>query len=113
MGLPNINITCHTLAKALAAHGGKGTLAVILKDTAAGEYTLYSAADIPASLSDANKTYLSRAFLGTVTGPEKPSRMRTGSVSLSMMRTWPFSAWPSTKPETPIKFATKVLAGRV
>ena len=49
----------------------------------------------------------------TVTGPEKPSRMRTGSVNLSMMRTCPFSAWPSTKPETPMKFATKVLAGRV
>lgn len=89
MGLPNINITFHTLAKALAAHGGKGTLAVILKDTTAGEYTLYSAADIPASLSDANKTYLSRAFLGNVTGPEKVlCKVLTSSAAISTGLSW-------------------------
>lgn len=89
MGLPNINITFHTLAKALAAHGGKGTLAVILKDATAGEYTLYSAADIPDGLTDANKAYLSRAFLGNVTGPEKVlCKVLTSSAAISTGLSW-------------------------
>ena len=89
MGLPNINITFYTLAKALATHGGKGTLAVILKDTTAGEYTLYSAADIPSSLTDANKKYLSRAFLGNVTGPDKVlCKVLTSSGTISTGLTW-------------------------
>ncbi len=72
MGLPNINITFYTLAKAAAAHGGKGVLCVLLEDTAAtGEYVIHSAADIPTGLSAANRTYLERGLTGNATAPEK------------------------------------------
>lgn len=71
MGLPNINITFYTLARALVTHGGKGVLCVILEDTTGGEHTIYSESDIPSTLSAANKTYLKRALIGNVTAPEK------------------------------------------
>ena len=71
MGLPNINITFYTLARALVTHGGKGVLCAILEDTTGGEHTIYSESDIPSTLSAANKTYLNRALIGNVTAPEK------------------------------------------
>ncbi len=72
MGLPNINITFTTLAQTVFQRGSKGTLCMILKDTAgAGEYTILSSADIPAGISADNKAAVERALLGNVTAPDK------------------------------------------
>lgn len=72
MGLPNINITFTTLAKALFQRGSKGTICMILKDSAGtGEYTILSAGDIPSGLSADNKAAIERALTGNVTAPEK------------------------------------------
>ena len=72
MGLPNINITFTTLAQTVFQRGSKGTLCMLLKDTAGtGEYVILSAADIPAGISADNKAVIERAMTGNVTAPEK------------------------------------------
>lgn len=72
MGLPNINITFTTLARAMFQRGSKGTLCIILQDsTGSGEYTVLSKEDIPSEISQDNKDAVERALTGNVTTPEK------------------------------------------
>lgn len=72
MGLPNINITFTSAARNAVTRSQKGVVAVILKDTSAGgAHPLTSASQIPAALSESNKTYLRQAFVGYVTPPRK------------------------------------------
>lgn len=67
MGLPNLEITFRTRGASFIQRSEKGTLAVILKDSKSlGAHTLYSITDIPQDLTDKNKEYLERAFLGYV-----------------------------------------------
>lgn len=72
MGLPNINITFTTLARSLFQRGSKGTICMILKDSAGnGEYTILSASDIPAGISADNKAVIERALIGNEFPPDK------------------------------------------
>lgn len=72
MGLPNINITFSTLAETVSLRGSKGTVALILSDTAgAGSYTITGKEDIPAALSADNKSCVLRALVGGENPPDK------------------------------------------
>lgn len=72
MGQPNINITFSTLARTLFQRGSKGTIAMILKDSAGeGEYTIFSQADIPQALSADSRDAIQRALIGNEFPPEK------------------------------------------
>lgn len=72
MGLPNINITFSTLAKTVSLRGSKGTVALILRDTAgAGEYVVAGEGDIPGAISGDNKDCVLRAMAGNVTPPDR------------------------------------------
>lgn len=67
--MPKITITFLNAAETLVSRSARGTVAVILRDAAAsGAAELRSAAEIPAALTAANKTYLQQAFLGSVSG---------------------------------------------
>ena len=73
--IPTLNITFKQAAKKTAAKLTRGTVAVIVKDTAqalAGTVAEVSTvADIPAALSADNKKYIERALIG---GDQKPKR---------------------------------------
>ena len=72
MGLPNINITFTTLAKAAFQRGDKGTICMILRDNdGQGTYEISQTADIPEKLSGDNRKALSLALIGGVTAPDK------------------------------------------
>ena len=72
MGLPNINIMFRTQASDVIERSQKGTVGMILKDTAAtGGYEIADATQIPVGLSAENKQYIERAFLGYVNKPQK------------------------------------------
>ena len=75
MAIPTLNITFRQAAKKTAAKLTRGTVAVIVKDTAqalAGTVAEVSTvADIPAALSADNKKYIERALIG---GDQKPKR---------------------------------------
>lgn len=71
MGLPSIDITFKTSAATTIAMGDKGTVALILKDSAAaGAHRLTAVSQIPAALSADNKAYVQRAFIGYVNPPK-------------------------------------------
>ncbi len=73
MGAPNINIIFSHAAEDVAALSARGTVALLVKDTAeTGGHVLRSVKDIPAGLSQENRDYIARAFDGYV---EKPSRV--------------------------------------
>jgi len=71
MSLPNINITFTTLAETALIRGDKGTVLLILRDTKAGEYTVYTRADIPAALSQDSQDAIARALTGGENPPDK------------------------------------------
>lgn len=72
MGLPNINIIFRTQASDVIERSQKGTVGVILKDTAdAGGHEITEASQIPAGLNAKNKGYIERAFVGYVSKPQK------------------------------------------
>lgn len=74
--IPTLNITFKQAAKKTAAKLTRGTVAVIVKDTAqalAGTVAEVSTVDdIPAALSADNKKYVERALIG---GAQKPKRV--------------------------------------
>lgn len=71
MGLPSIDISFKTAAYAAITMGDKGYLGLIVRDTkAAGSHKLARAAQIPDTLSAANKAYIQRAFMGYVNPPK-------------------------------------------
>lgn len=67
MPLPSVNIIFQSKAIAAIERGTVGILALVLKDAVANltEYKLQDVADIPDTLSAANKEYLEHAFMGT------------------------------------------------
>ena len=72
MPLPSINIAFRAAASDAIRRSQKGVVALIVKDAAAsGGLTLTSSAEIPAALTEANRTYLARAFLGNVSAPRR------------------------------------------
>lgn len=71
MGLPSIDITFQTAAKVTIAMGDKGYVGLIVRDTQeAGAHYLTRASKIPSTLTEDNKAYIERAFLGYVNPPK-------------------------------------------
>lgn len=65
MGLPSIDITFQTAAQATIAMGDKGYVGVIVRDTTqTGAHYLPRVGKIPEELSEENRAYLTRTFLG-------------------------------------------------
>lgn len=73
-GMPSINIKFTELAASAVARGDRGIIAMILKESsvpATNPIVLNSMADIPGTLSTANKTQLKFALTGYVNAPKK------------------------------------------
>ena len=71
MGLPSIDITFQTAAQATIAMGDKGYVGVIVRDTTqTGAHYLPRVGKIPEELSEENRAYLTRAFLGYINPPK-------------------------------------------
>lgn len=71
MGLPSIDITFQTAAQVTIAMGDKGYVGLIVRDTQeAGAHYLTRASKIPSTLTEDNKAYIERAFLGYVNPPK-------------------------------------------
>ncbi len=69
-GLPEININFIEAARTGIAMGDRGIVAVIIKGAGApGMYKLTGPEQIPATWSEANREYITNAFLGNVTRP--------------------------------------------
>ena len=71
MGLPNIVVNFKEQASTFIRRSQKGTIAIILRDSTPGNYTLYSKTEIPSGLSAANKAFIERAFIGNENEPKK------------------------------------------
>ncbi len=79
MGVPKLNITFHAAAEKTARKITRGTVALILSETASSGnsgaldklHELKGENDIPAALSDENKAYIRRTFVGGVYKPAK------------------------------------------
>lgn len=79
MGVPKLNITFHAAAEKTARKLTRGTVALIMSETASSDnpsvldklHELKGEDDIPAALSDENKAYIKRAFVGGAYKPEK------------------------------------------
>lgn len=72
MPLPNINLTFRSTAASAVVRGARGIVALIMKDsTNNGFKEILSAADIPATLSTANKDAINFALIGGVRPPLK------------------------------------------
>lgn len=69
---PSIHVTFTELGISAINRGSKGTVAVILRDSAEVDpVALTQASQIPATLGADNQAYLQRAFLGYVNPPKK------------------------------------------
>lgn len=73
MGAPSINIAFIEKAESVIQRGERGVLGMLLVDTvdAPQTFTVYTAADIPSTLSANNQLQLNFALRGYVTGPKK------------------------------------------
>lgn len=72
MGLPNINLKFFTQAVSAITRSQKGIVAIIIRDAKNnGEHSLTPSSQIPSELSEENKNYITRAFLGYVNPPRK------------------------------------------
>lgn len=72
MPLPNINIAFTTQAASAIQRSQKGVVAIIVRDTAQkGAHILTNVSQIPNELSEENKEYIKRAFLGYINPPRK------------------------------------------
>lgn len=65
MPLPNINISFKSQASTAVERSQKGTVGIIIKDTAENGGHIYTkATQIPKALGTANQAYIARAFMG-------------------------------------------------
>ncbi len=76
MGAPSVTIAFIERSESAISRGERGVIAMILKDTSITsesivDYTIYTAADIPDSFSDANKEQIELALMGYQTAPKK------------------------------------------
>lgn len=74
MGIPGVQVSFRENASTFIARSQKGAAGLIIKDDGAtpGAYILTKEDEIPQGLSEENKTYVKRAFVG---GREKPQRV--------------------------------------
>lgn len=66
MGLPNILIEFKSKASTAIKRGDRGSVAVIVVDSEAGVTKLEDATQIPKGLTEDNKAYIERVFLGGI-----------------------------------------------
>ena len=75
MGMPSIDVVFTEKANTSIRMAERGIMAIVVKDASQVEsgqaYTLLSVADIPETLSDENKSYIERGFIGYVNPPRK------------------------------------------
>lgn len=75
MGLPDINITFRTAAAETISQGARGTVGLILRDSASpeglGGFELTDEQQIPPSLGENNKKQIQNALIGYVNRPRK------------------------------------------
>lgn len=73
MGAPSVNIAFIEKSATAIQRGERGIIAMLLKESAVTttDYTIYSVADIPATLSEANKAAIEQALIGYQTAPKK------------------------------------------
>lgn len=72
MGLPSITIAFKSTAAAAISRSQKGTVGIILSDSAStGGHSLTNATQIPDSWTEVNQEYVQMAFTGYVTAPKK------------------------------------------
>ena len=73
MGAPSVNIAFIEKSATAIQRGERGIIAMLLKESAvsAADYTVYSVADIPEVLSEANKQAVEQALIGYQTAPKK------------------------------------------
>lgn len=75
MGMPSIDVVFTEKANTSIRMAERGIMAIAVKDASQVEngqaYMLLSAADIPETLSDENKSYIERGFIGYVNPPRK------------------------------------------
>ena len=73
MGAPSVNIAFIEKSATAIQRGERGVIAMLLKESAVttADYTVYSVADIPNTLSEANKKTVKQALLGYQTAPKK------------------------------------------
>lgn len=97
MGLPNINIAFSTKAASAITRSQKGIVALIVRDTAKnGGHVLTGSTQIPKELSEENKAYIERAFIGYVNPPRKvivyvlPTEMEELAEALDYLATQKF-----------------------
>lgn len=69
---PRISVTFTELGISAIARGGKGTVALIVRDAAeTAPFSLTQASQTPAALGKETQEYIKRTFLGYVTPPQK------------------------------------------
>lgn len=69
---PNISVTFTELGVSAISRGGKGTVAIIVRDANQVEpFAISMAFQIPATLGKENQNYISRAFTGYINPPKK------------------------------------------
>lgn len=71
MGAPSISINFIEQAQTATKRGTRGTIAMILVDSAEASYTIGSVTDIPAALKEENQLQIKLAMLGYITAPKK------------------------------------------
>ena len=72
MGLPNIIINFKSTGTTAIKRGERGIVAIVLKDSSnEGFKELENIKEIPEGLSEANKKYIERAFIGGINPPRK------------------------------------------
>lgn len=73
MGAPSVNIAFIEKSTSAIQRGERGTIAMLLMESSVevSDYTVYSVADIPKTLSEENKKFVEQALLGYENAPKK------------------------------------------
>lgn len=71
IGLPKIKVSFVEEGISAIKRGANGIVALILKDTKAGNYTVFDIDDIPEELKEENKKYIELTLLGNTNAPTK------------------------------------------
>lgn len=69
MGLPKIKITFETLARTAVVRGERGVVALLIRESKRGFYTMFDATEIPEGLTEANSAYIKRGWMGYINPP--------------------------------------------
>lgn len=71
MKAPSISIAFLEQSSTAVQRGDRGIIAMLLRDSKAADYTVYTVTDVPAALSAANQLQLKMALLGYINTPRK------------------------------------------